>query len=134
MASHDRQPIETIREKVKALEACQACQLCDWHDGGIKGCRKCLGSLYKELRLTRFNLGYYRTLQHSRSQGGIKEIVTALETCEACQLCSWSNGGKKGCQKCLGRLYTELRLTRFNLDQYRTLLKPNVRAVRSRTT
>ena len=61
-------------------------------------------------------------IKRTRQDGvELQQKLKALEACEACQTCQWSSAPTKGCRECLGQFYSQIRLTRFNLELYRRL-------------
>ena len=63
--------------------------------------------------------------QHADAQkSSDSKKVRALEACQACKTCQWTNAGTKGCQQCLGQFYSQMRLTKFNLHFYQCITEP----------
>ena len=48
--------------------------------------------------------------------------LRALEDCQACRACQWTDAGTKGCRHCLGQFYSQMRLTREALRYYQRLV------------
>ena len=61
-AQRAKEVTANMHQKLQALEGCATCTRCQWSSTGIKGCKACLGQLWRQLRLTRHSLELHRQL------------------------------------------------------------------------